>query len=294
MVTVEAVSLVLASITGTVQYEQVEEKEEYLGTEYEENVVPIPSYVNTDILTTLTLINNGSAPLNEVTFEINDFSEIFQKPEAEEIHLFRNEEEINLEALEVIFSEERGDQQKVRIIDLKDAPHGQLMPGSSVELKYPLHVMKPPKDSSLEQEVVFRANTHPLSQELEFIPEEIPTIKVVHIRRKYRKGKEIIPIGDLGHYEIYVRFKNVGDSTLRNVEIVDKTLEDFTYENFSREPENIKKQRFPFLEKLFKAEQEEGFFLWVFDAIEPGEEIEITYEVQGEGEYNPKEAQLTV
>jgi hypothetical protein len=154
-----------------------------------------------------------------------------------------------------------------------------------VELRYPIHAIQPKEELDFETQAIFNANTYPVGEELEYIPdpEDTPVISVVHIRRKYRLGKEIVPLGKEGKYQIILFLENLGtkkENTLKNFTIVDKVPDSFEYDEFSMEPE-------------ITDEFGEDTLKWEIEVLEPREDIEITYEITGEGEYEAKKAQVT-
>ena len=173
------------------------------------------------------------------------------------------------------------DDNSVQVIlpELKDSPIGMLEPDSVIEVKYPIHADNPPKDSEFVTDVIYNGNTYPLGQELEYIPEpeEIPIIKVVHVRRKYRLGKKITPIGTLGSYQIVIEYENLGNMPLKDYTILDKVPDNFEYGEFSLEPE-------------ITDEKGSDTLKWLIEELEEGDKIELSYEINGSGEYRPSNA----
>jgi hypothetical protein len=62
--------------------------------------------------------------------------------------------------------------------------------------------------------------------------------------------------------------------------IIDKVPDSFEYSDFSMEPE-------------VTDEFGEDTLKWEIESLDPGDEIEITYEIKGEGEYEAKKAQVS-
>ncbi len=147
-----------------------------------------------------------------------------------------------------------------------------------MQFNYPIHCVNPVKDSKFTSEILYTANTFPLSQELEFKP-EVPTLEATHLRRKFRVGKEVSPIGKLGQYQIKLSLENIGDMQLQTLTLMDKVPENFEYGKFSVEAEKTDEVGADTLK-------------WSIEKLEPGEKMEITYEITGTGEYSPSEAQL--
>ena len=273
-IAIEDVELVLASITGEVI---LEEPELAIPTE-EENVIVLPSYKDNDIPTTLKYVNDGSAPLNEVKLTQTGFDDKFRPPRPDEVEVFIDGKPIEIDPENIIIDD---DSVQVILPDLKDSPTGMLEADSVVEVKYPIHAESPPEDAEFTTDVVYNGNTYPLGTELEYIPvpEEIPVIKVVHVRRKYRLGKKIIPIGELGTYQIVLEYENLGNMPLKDYTIVDKVPDNFKYGEFSLEPE-------------ITDEKGSDTLKWLIEELPEGDRLEITYEINGTGEYRPSDAQL--
>ncbi|MFX1277139.1 MAG: hypothetical protein ACFFBP_07440 [Promethearchaeota archaeon] len=277
IIAIDDIDLVLASITGTISYEA---KELPIGIEEEENVIIIPSYKESEIEAQLIVENNGSAPLNEVTLTQKDFTDEFKPPNSEELKLLWDGKEIDLDPESVIINNE---EIKVTLNNLKDSQTGMFEPNSTIKLIYPIYAESPSKDTEFETNAIYTANTYPKGPELEFIPipEKIPIIKVVHIRRKYRVGKEIIPIGNEGNYQIILSYQNVGEIPLRNFILLDKVPDNFKYKNFSMEPTEI------------TDEVGTDTLKWIIKSLEKEEVLEIKYEISGSGEYHASDAQLS-
>lgn len=270
---VSDVELYVASITGNVVFSRQEEiKERELET------ISVPTFKKTDVFTSLMIENNGSAPLNELKIIHKGFDDEFKPPEADEVTLIWDESEIDIkpEAINIGY-----DSLELLFEDLKDAPTGMFDEGSIIEVKYPIHCMEPAREAIFESEVIYTANTLPVSQEIEFIP-EVPSIEAVHKRRKFRVGKEVMPIGKLGNYEIILSIENIGDMQLENLVLMDKVPEKFEYGDYSKEPDEV------------TDEVGEDTLKWTIDTLEPAEKMEISYEITGSGEYHPSDAQLAL
>lgn len=271
---IDDVELMLSSITGEVTLEQPE----VVGIPLEEDKIILPSYKENEIPTTLKYVNDGSGPLNDVKLSQKGFDDNFKPPTPDEVQLFVNGKEVPLDPDEVIIDD---DSITVDLKDLKDKPQGMLEPDSVIEVKYPIHVDSPPKDVEFVTDVVYNGNTFPLGPELEYIPDpaEIPVILVVHIRRKYRILKDIAGIKSLGNYQITLSYTNLGTFPLHNFALIDKVPDNFEYGEFSAEPE-------------ITDEVGSDTLKWEVELLEVDDKIEITYEINGSGEYRPSDAQL--
>ena len=260
-VSISDVILEIASITGDMAYDKVE----------------TPTYKSQDVVTTLKMANNGSAPLNEITIIQQSFTDEYQPPKADEIKLIWDGDEVELSGGAVSFET---DVFTITLRDLKDTSTGMFKPDSTLEFQYPIHCMNPIRDSTFESEIIYHANTYPVSQELEFKP-EVPIIEALHIRRKFRTSKEVVPIGDLGNYRIILTLENIGESKLYNLVLLDKVPDSFEYGTYSMTPK-------------ITDEVGQDTLKWAIDELEIGDKLEISYEITGTGEYSPSDAQLAL
>ncbi|MFO8020527.1 MAG: hypothetical protein R6U96_18030 [Promethearchaeia archaeon] len=240
-IAVGEVDLVLASIFGELIYGIPEEEEEVKEEEIEEEEKPIlvvPTYQDSTIDSTLKVENDGSAPLNEISWQQRYFTDEFLPPSDDEIVCLKDGEEISIDPEQVTYEDNI---LRINFDNLKDSDMGMFDPDSELEFNYPIHVNNPSKDAIFDSEVIIKGNTYPRSKELEYIPEPetTPAIKAVHTRRKYRVGKEIIPVGSFGEYEIILEVVNKGNMPLEDIFVRDKVADHFERLEFSMEPEII-------------------------------------------------------
>ncbi len=241
------------------------------------NLTEVPTYRAKDVIASIKMVNNGSAPLDEVTIIQQHFSDEYQPPKADEIKLMWDGEEVEVSAGAVSFEDKVF---KIDLRDLKDSSTGMFKPDSALEFEYPIHCENPARESTFESEIIYLANTFPVSQELEFKP-EVPVIEAMHIRRKFRIGKEVVPVGDLGNYRIMLSLENIGESKLHNLIILDKVPDSFEYGSYSMTPE-------------ITDEVGQDTLKWDIELLDVGEKLEITYEITGTGKYSPSDAQLAL
>ncbi|MFX1364814.1 MAG: hypothetical protein ACFFCE_15555 [Promethearchaeota archaeon] len=255
------VILEIGSITGVMSYD----------------ITEVPTFRTKDVMAKLKIVNNGSAPLNEVSVIQETFSDEYQPPKADEIKLIWDGEEVEVSAAAVSVE---NNVFKIDLTDLKDSSNGMFMPESTMEFEYPIHCVNPARESTFDSEITYLANTFPVSQELEFKP-EVPVIEAMHIRRKFRIGKEVQAFGDLGNYRILLTIENIGESKLTNLVLLDKVPDSFEYGNYSTTPE-------------ITDEVGQDTLRWDIEVLEAGESLEITYEITGTGAYSPSDAQLAL
>lgn len=258
-IAISDVILEIASITGDMEYD----------------IDQVPTYKEKDVIATLKMVNNGSAPLNEITVVQQYFNNEFQPPKADEIKIIWDGSEIELDSNAVSFD---GSVFKITLKDLRRSDNGLFAPESSLEFQYPIHCINPVQDAKFESEIIYFTNTFPISQELEFRP-EVPVIEALHLRRRFRIGKEVVPIGALGNYKIILTVENIGTAPLQKLELLDKVPDSFEYGTYSMKPE-------------ITDEVGQDTLKWTIDKLLAEEKIEITYEISGTGAYSPSDAQL--
>ncbi|TXT54670.1 MAG: hypothetical protein BAJALOKI2v1_750004 [Promethearchaeota archaeon] len=256
---ISEVELAIASITGDFSYDKVE----------------VPTFKVEEVNANLEITNNGSAPLNEVKVIQTNFNDYYRPAESNEVEILLDGEEVDESIVSVSFEDNN---LEISLLDLRDSDMGMFQPDSTLEFKYPIHIEAPSKDTTFESEITCLANTYPPAQEVEFIP-EVPVIEAVHMRRKLRSGKEVIPIGELGNYQIILWIENVGNTPIEDVEVMDNVPDNFEYGEFSMEPE-------------VTDEVGKDTLKWTIEELEAEQTIEISYEITGSGEYEASKAQV--
>lgn len=252
--------------------------------------IQIPTYKNTDLYACLVVKNSGMEPLNDLRIIHKGFSEEFRPPQFSEITLISNnfhfklsEDSIstNKHSVKDVFN--RQINKYTLVIELKnlvDTDLGMIFEEDILHFYYPIHCKKPPRDASFQPEVILFANTKPSSNEIKYKIVS-PTVETVHLRRKYRIGKEVIPEGMWGEYEIILSLENIGEEPQKNVILMDTIKDSFEYFSYS-----------PSI--LVKRDIGQDILMWRIKKIECLEKIEISYKIRGYEEYYPTDAKLVL
>ena len=183
----------------------------------------IRTYVSSDVETTITVENKGSATINVMRL-LDDIPGIFSPPSPESISIEMgsselNEDQYRVEVVNGTQLEEKmispdGQGHALRITVGTSAPLG-LQPGKKLIIKYPLNASEPSKDNGT---LVAPARADFSSERFGPVATRDvtrpPQITVVHKRRGFTTGKEVYPAGGLGRYEILLVFQNNSDSAL--------------------------------------------------------------------------------
>ena len=259
----------------------------------------IKSFVPSDIETTISIENNGSAPINVIRL-MDDVPGVFDPPSQEDVSIEiegtdLNEEQYLIEVIDGVQLEERmispdSAGHGLRITVGTSAPLG-LQPGKTMVIRYPLHAPDPsPANEFLAAPIRIDFGSEKFGPVATREVARPPQMRVVHRRRNVSSGKEVFPAGGAGRYEILLVFVNNSDSALDEL-----TLHDVVPGTFSLEKSTVRSSVDGERDvKLKKESAPEGIHIeWSVGRIEQGERIEVTYEIQGdpESEYKVSDAQ---
>ena len=249
-----------SSISGEVSYDKIQ----------------VPTYKETNINATLKILNDGTVPLNEIIIEQHNFTDEFQPPNFEEITLNLDgfQSKIQKEAIKL-------EKKSFKIIfkDLKGTAMGLFLPNAILEFQYPLHCINPSPGAVFKPDIKILVNTYPIGELIEYFP-SVKTIEALHLRRKFRIGKRIVAIGDLGQYQINLYIENIGKYSLHNLVLLDKVPDSFEYSDYSMKPQ-------------ITDELGQDTLKWVITTLQARERIEVSYEIAGSGKYYPSDAQFS-
>ena len=259
----------------------------------------IKSFVPSDIEATISIENNGSAPINVIRL-MDDVPGVFDPPSHENVSIEiegtdLNEEQYMIEVIDGVQLEERmispdNAGHGLRITVGTSAPLG-LQPGKTMVIRYPLHAPDPsPANEFLAAPIRADFGSEKFGPVATREVARPPQMRVVHRRRNISSGKEVFPAGGAGRYEILLVFVNNSDSALDEL-----TLHDVVPGTFSLEKSTVRSSVDGERDvKLKKESAPEGIHIeWGIGRIEQSERIEVTYEIQGdpESEYKVSDAQ---
>ena len=243
----------------------------------------IRTYVSSDVETTITVENKGSATINVMRL-LDDIPGIFSPPSPESISIEMgsselNEDQYRVEVVNGTQLEEKmispdGQGHALRITVGTSAPLG-LQPGKKLIIKYPLNASEPSKDNGT---LVAPARADFSSERFGPVAtrnvSRPPQITVVHKRRGFTTGKEVYPAGGLGRYEILLVFQNNSDSALE-----DLALHDVVPGTFSLENSSVKSSISGDIDSSYTKEpaREGTHITWGVGRIEVGERITVQY-----------------
>ncbi|MDC3291356.1 DUF11 domain-containing protein, partial [Euryarchaeota archaeon] len=256
------------------------------------------TYREANVDAEISIKNTGSATINLMRLT-DDVPGIFNSPDTEQVScaIDGNElvnDQFRIEVREGVTLEETalspdGTGHTMLLTIGTKGPIG-LEPGQEMTISYPLVAPDPSPENDMVAAPMrsdFSAERYgPVATRL---LEDVPSIRIIHKRRKFSTGKEVFPAGGSGRYEVLIMFQNRSDSALQDLMIHDIVPSDFEIKDF-----NIRSDSGVREAKMEKADDENGIKVsWHIPVIEKDERIEVIYELVGDAgaEYKVSDAQ---
>jgi len=280
------------STMGSIVIDEVEMAVASIDEKLTYDVKQLPSYRDTTFHVTHKLMNTGAAVLNEAAIrEIIPAHFLPPDPKDLKLTLSRDGEDnvITIPGEAVTIEPDNQDPETSHTVTLalkdliaNDETKG-FKPDDMFTLYYPITAVRPDATVVYNPDVLYQANTLPAGKPLEIhvIGDAAITIPVLHVRRKYQKGKEIHHGATDGSYQIVLFIKNTGQFNLENIKVEDIVPDNFEYADMTIEPS-------------IKHVEGEDVLTWNVDVLEPGQEWNVQFNINGSGEYKPKEAQFAM
>ncbi|MHA1784495.1 MAG: hypothetical protein ACTSX4_09340 [Candidatus Helarchaeota archaeon] len=259
---IEAIQLPVLTLTGTKEFSNTE----------------IQSYKESEIEVLTTVETSGIAPIDK--FHIEDtLPQHFELVETENVKLSINDKEIDKNTMTFSFDPSNDvDTKRKMVIDVGNVLDqvGVLEDNSTIKLEYPLKAVKPVMGEEYSAPILFQAITEEGSIIELYIEAPEEEIQIIHERRRVTDGRVIQQGSVKGQYDIVIIHKNRGDAAE-----IDKVFEEVIPENFNLVSANP------------EPEQSGNKLTWTFEKIEPNEEIEIEFTIEGTGDYRARDAQIS-
>jgi uncharacterized repeat protein (TIGR01451 family) len=157
-----------------------------------------------------------------------------------------------------------------------------LTPGDAISIEYDLIAPDPSPDNKL---VVAPIRTEFSAER--FGPvcsrdcSDPPSLKVIHHRRDFSAGKQAIPLGGKGRYEVLILFENNGDTALQDVYINDVIPSNFEIKDWHIKGTGGKRDDC----EMTSEDGDDGFHVsWMIPIVGKGERLEVSFEIKGSGE----------
>ena len=278
------------STEGTMKLE--EKKFDVLDAEVEKeySTTGLRSYRNQKITSTITLSNKGSSTINLMRLT-DDIPGLFDAPEMDSLRISIGGKDLEPEqykaevssgiTLEKEHRSPDGDGHTLTMTIGTRGPLG-LKPKDKIVMTYDLVAPDPSPDN---KKVV-------APMRAEFSAERFgpvcgrdcdspPSIKVIHHRRNFSAGKQAIPLGGKGRYEVLILFENNGDTALQDVYINDVIPSNFDIKDWYVKGADGKRQDC----EMVTEDHEDGTHIsWHVPVVGKNERIEVSFEIKGTGE----------
>ena len=248
------------------------------------------SYRSQKVQATLSLTNEGSATINLMRVT-DDIPGLFEAPLAEQLSIKLDGKAVDDDQFKVEISE------GVTIEKEHRSPDGQghtmtltigtrgplgLKPGKTIDISYPLTAPDPsPGNERVDAPARIEFSAERFGPVCTREPEASPSIKVIHNRRNFSAGKQAIPLGGKGRYEVLILFENNGDTALSDLYINDVLPPQFEIKDWELKSGGGKRD-----DVTMTSEDGEGglHIVWHVPVVEKGERLEVSFDIKGSGE----------
>ncbi|OLS14642.1 MAG: hypothetical protein RBG13Loki_1744 [Promethearchaeota archaeon CR_4] len=172
----------------------------------------LPAFRETSFVIAYAFQNTGAATLFDVKFEEKFIHKDFCPPAASDINAIRSARESRLISAisKDAFTIDGDSKDELR------GTLGELNSGETLRVEYQVLAAKPSAEDVYEPQVTLLTRTSKNESPLVLIL-DLPKIPVVHVRRKFSKGKEINALKGEGNYEITLFVENTKNNVLGGV-----------------------------------------------------------------------------
>jgi hypothetical protein len=246
----------------------------------------VNSFDKTPVEVTIEVTNAGTAKLNEIFIEDNLPDDVMP-PTSEHITVWISGEEFT-GAYEFAIDPEDQDPEKAhkisfKIENLKDTI-GELEPGESVKINYAVMAWRSRPEKEYPSPIKCTANTYPAGIPAEVAsPEDGHKLGVIYKKRAISTKKAINKGAGAGEYEIVLVVSNNGEVTAENIVMTDWIPAGFEY--IATDPEDDQ----PEVVSIANGTN----MVWNWARMNPGDKKKIRVSVQGDGEYERREPEVT-
>ena len=158
-----------------------------------------------------------------------------------------------------------------------------LKPGKSMEVSYKLDAPDPsPANERVDAPARFQFRLEQFGPVCVRDAPEAPSVRVSHLRRNFSAGKQAIPMGGKGRYEVLILFENNGDTALQDVFIRDVIPSNFEIKDWHIRGAGGEKRNDV---EMTTNQTEEGVEItWKVPVVAKGERLDVSFDIKGEGE----------
>ena len=248
------------------------------------------SYRPQKVHATLVLENKGSSPINLMRIT-DDIPGMFEAPDEAQMTIkvagkAIDDDQFKVEMSEgvTIEKEHRSPDGVGHTMTLTVGTRGPigLKPGKSIEITYPLNAPDPsPSNERVDAPARIEFSAERFGPICLREVNEAPSLKVIHNRRNFSAGKQAIPLGGKGRYEVLILFENNGDTALSDLYINDVLPSQFSIKDWVVKTGNDKRD-----DVTMSSEEGEGglHIVWHVPKVEKGERLEVSFDIKGNGE----------
>ncbi|DAC48827.1 MAG TPA: hypothetical protein D7H87_07455 [Candidatus Poseidoniales archaeon] len=240
---------------------------------------------------TMVVKNTGSATINLMRVT-DDIPGLFEAPDMETMTIMVNGKELpddqwkgELAAGITLEKEHRspdGDGHTMTLTVGTKGPIG-LKPGKTMEVSYKLNAPDPsPGNERVDAPARFQFSSEQFGPVCVRDAPEAPSIRVSHLRRNFSAGKQAIPMGGKGRYEVLILFENNGDTALQDVFIRDVIPSNFEIKDWHVRGAGGDKRSDV---EMTTSDTDDGVEItWKVPVVAKGERLDVSFEIKGEGE----------
>ena len=246
----------------------------------------VNSFDKTPVEVTIEVTNTGTARLNEIVI-IDNLPDDVMPPTSEHVTAWIKGKEYTGPYEFVIDPNDQNPEKQHRITfkvkDLKGSV-GELEPGESVKINYAVMAWRNRPDKEYLSPISCAANTYPAGIQSEIIgPKGGNKLDVVYKKRAILIKKAINKGTSPGQIIVLLVVSNNGEVTAENIQMTDWIPAAFKY--VSIEPEDDQ----PDLTKVSDGTN----MVWKWARMNPGDQKRIKVTVQGDGDYERREPEVT-
>ena len=248
------------------------------------------SYRSQKINATMVVENKGSSVINLMRIT-DDIPGVFEAPSHEQLTIKLDgkaidDDQFKVEMVEgvTIEKEHRSPDGAGHTMTLTVGTRGPLglKPGKKIEITYPLTAPDPsPNNTRVDAPARVEFSAERFGPICSRDASETPSIRVIHNRRNFSAGKQAIPLGGKGRYEVLILFENNGDTALSDLFINDVLPSQFEIKDWTIKGGSGKRD-----DVTMKSEDGEGglHIVWHVPMVDKGERLEVSFDIKGSGE----------
>ncbi|MEC7168619.1 MAG: hypothetical protein VXW14_06495, partial [Candidatus Thermoplasmatota archaeon] len=240
---------------------------------------------------TMVVKNTGSATINLMRIT-DDIPGLFDAPDMDALNITVNGKELpedqwkgELSTGITLEKEHRSPDGEGHTMTLTVGTKGPigLKPGKTMEVSYKLNAADPsPANERVDAPARFQFSSEQFGPVCVRDAPEAPSIRVSHLRRNFSAGKQAIPMGGKGRYEVLILFENNGDTALQDVFIRDVIPSNFEIKDWHIRGTGGEKRSDV---EMVTTETEAGVEItWKVPIVDKGERLDVSFEIKGEGE----------